>query len=55
VATETGFTGDGDTVVRYATDSTGGFTFLLSALKALLEHDILLRVVRDAHPSGLEV
>jgi uncharacterized protein YndB with AHSA1/START domain len=55
VVTETGFTGDGDTVVRYATDSTGGFTFVLSALKALLEHGIVLGVVRDAHPSGLEL
>jgi uncharacterized protein YndB with AHSA1/START domain len=31
--TETGFTGDGDTVAKFATDSTAGFTFLLSALK----------------------
>jgi len=31
-------------------DSTAGFTFLLSSLKAALEHDITLRVVLDAHP-----
>jgi hypothetical protein len=55
VVTATGFTGDGDTVARYATDSTGGFTFLLSPLKALLEHGIVLSVVRDAHPPGLEL
>ena len=54
VATETGFTGDTDTVVKYAIDSTGGFTFVLSALKALLEHDIELTLIADAHPPGLE-
>ena len=51
--TETGFTGDADTQVRRVTDSTGGFTFLLSSLKAALEHDITLQVVLDAHPPGL--
>jgi uncharacterized protein YndB with AHSA1/START domain len=50
VVTETGFTGDGDTLVQHATDSSSGFAFFLSALKALLEHDIILRVVLDAHP-----
>jgi uncharacterized protein YndB with AHSA1/START domain len=30
-----------------------GFTFLLSALKAALEHDITLRVTMDAHPPDL--
>ncbi len=53
--TETGFTGDADTQVRRVTDSTGGFTFLLSSLKAALEHDITLRVVLDAHPPGLSL
>jgi uncharacterized protein YndB with AHSA1/START domain len=53
--TETGFSGDGDTVARYATNSTQGFTFLLSALKALLEHDMVLRLTLDAHPAGLEL
>jgi uncharacterized protein YndB with AHSA1/START domain len=48
--TETGFTGDGDELVRYATDSTAGFTFLLASLKALLEHDLVLGLVVDAHP-----
>ena len=50
---ETGFTGDGDTHVRRALDSTAGFTFLLSSLQAALEHDITLRVVLDAHPPDL--
>jgi uncharacterized protein YndB with AHSA1/START domain len=53
--TETGFTGDADTQVRRVTDSTAGFTFLLSSLKAALEHDITLRVVLDAHPPRLQM
>ena len=28
-------------------DSTGGFTMVLCALKALLEHDVVLTVVLD--------
>jgi uncharacterized protein YndB with AHSA1/START domain len=50
---ETGFTGDPDTQVARALDSTSGFAFLLSSLKAALEHDITLRVVLDAHPPHL--
>jgi uncharacterized protein YndB with AHSA1/START domain len=53
--TETGFTGDADTQVRQALDSTAGFTFLLSSLKAALEHDITLRVTMDAHPPNLQM
>jgi uncharacterized protein YndB with AHSA1/START domain len=53
--TETGFTGDADTQVMRALDSTSGFTFLLSSLKAALEHDITLRVTMDAHPPNLRV
>lgn len=51
--TETGFSGDADTQVQRAVSSIGGFTFYLSALKAALEHDITLRVVKDAFPPGL--
>ena len=53
--TETGFSGDGDTQVSRALDSTQGFTFLLSSLKAFLEHDVVLRLVLDAHPAGLQI
>lgn len=53
VITETGFSGDADTQVARALESTAGFTFLLSSLKAALEHDITLRVVLDAHPQDL--
>ncbi len=49
-----GFTGTGDELVRYVADSTSGFTFVLSALKALLEHNIALGLVLDAHPADLE-
>ena len=53
--TETGFTGEGDTQVARALESTAGFTFLLSSLKAALEHDITLQVTADAHPAGLQL
>ena len=53
--TETGFTGDADTQVARALDSTAGFSFLLSSLKAALEHDITLRVVLGAHPPDLQL
>lgn len=52
--TETGFRGDGDQVIAYVADSTGGFTITLCALKALLEHDVALNAVRDAHPHQLQ-
>ena len=52
--TETGFTGDGDTQTERAIDLTGGFTFMISALKAALEHDITLRVTGDAHRFDLK-
>jgi uncharacterized protein YndB with AHSA1/START domain len=51
--TEVGFTGDGDTIVEHVTDSTAGFTFVLSSLKAYLEHDLLLHITEDAHPDHL--
>jgi uncharacterized protein YndB with AHSA1/START domain len=53
--TETGFSGDGDTQVSRALDSTGGFTLLLSSLKAALEYDITLKVTLDAHPPHLQL
>jgi uncharacterized protein YndB with AHSA1/START domain len=52
---ERDFTGSGDQLVAYVTDSTQGFTFLLSSLKAFLEHDVVLTVVLDHAPKGLEV
>jgi uncharacterized protein YndB with AHSA1/START domain len=52
--TETGFTGDGDDIVKQALESTGGFTWVLAGLKALLEHNIRLNLVADRFPEGLE-
>ncbi|WP_271754473.1 SRPBCC family protein [Cohnella sp. JJ-181] len=47
-----GFQGDGDARVAQALDSTGGFTMVLCALKALLEHGIALNVVADKAPDA---
>lgn len=52
--TEAGFTGDGDNLVKQVTDSTQGFSLVLAGLKALLEHDIELNLVRDRYPEGIE-
>lgn len=52
--TNAGFTGDGDQLVKQATDSTGGFSLVLAGLKALLEHNVRLNLVADRFPKGLE-
>ena len=52
--TETGLSGDGDQLAVRAAESTGGFTIALCALKALLEHDVVLAAVRDRFPPGVE-
>jgi uncharacterized protein YndB with AHSA1/START domain len=52
--TESGLSGSGDEIVSHVAGSTAGFTMVLCALKALLEHDIELAVVRDHLPKGLE-
>jgi uncharacterized protein YndB with AHSA1/START domain len=51
--TNTGFSGDGDQVVKQAIESTEGFALVLSGLKALFEHDIVLNLVADRHPDVL--
>jgi len=48
--TESGYRGDGDALVDHVGASTEGFTFVLSALKAFLEHDLVLHIIEDAHP-----
>lgn len=50
--TESGFTGDGDELVKQVTSSTEGFTLVLAGLKALLEHNIRLNLVADRFPRG---
>lgn len=52
--TNRGFSGDGDEIVKQAIDSTEGFAFVLAGLKALFEHDIILNLVSDRFPEGLE-
>ena len=42
-----GFTGDADAVLAKALDSVGGFSFVLAAAKAWLEHGVDLQVVAD--------
>ncbi|WP_344946802.1 SRPBCC family protein [Actinomadura miaoliensis] len=53
--TNDGFAGDGDSAVAAAIDSMGGFTMVLCALKALLEHDLRLTIVADAHPVDIKM
>jgi uncharacterized protein YndB with AHSA1/START domain len=52
--TEAGFTGSGDELVQQVADSTGGFSWVLAGLKALLEHNIRLNLVADRFPKGIE-
>jgi uncharacterized protein YndB with AHSA1/START domain len=51
---ETGFRGDGDSLVQQVAASTQGFTLVLAGLKALLEHHVRLNLVADRYPKGLE-
>jgi uncharacterized protein YndB with AHSA1/START domain len=52
--TESGWTGTGDELVKYAADSTQGFTLMLAGLKALLEHNVRLDLTTDRYPLGIE-
>ena len=52
--TESGFTGDGDSLVTQVTNSTQGFSLVLAGVKALLEHNIRLNLVADRFPKGIE-
>ncbi len=52
--TNGGFRGDRDEIAKQAIDSTGGFALVLAGLKALLEHDIVLNLVGDRFPAGVE-
>jgi uncharacterized protein YndB with AHSA1/START domain len=48
-----GFRGAPHEAARMAVDATEGFTFVLAGAKALLEHGVLLNLVRDRFPDGL--
>ena len=50
--TESGFTGDGDELIKYVSTSGQGFSWTLAGLKALLEHGIRLNLVSDRFPNG---
>ena len=52
--TNSGFTGDEQSITKQALDSTEGFTFVLAGLKAYLEHGVQLNLVADRHPGGLQ-
>lgn len=52
--TNSGFQGDGDTLVKHAMDSTQGFSLVLAGLKAYLEHNVQLNLVADRFPKGVE-
>ena len=47
-----GFSGSDDEQVAQALDAMGGFSLVLAALKALLEHSITLKVVADHAPDA---
>lgn len=49
--TNKGFSGDDETVVSQAITSTEGFAFVLAGLKAHLEHNVSLNLVRDRLPA----
>lgn len=50
---ESGFTfKTGDDMCAWALDQMGGYTEVLAALKALLEHNVVLSLVRDHWPDG---
>jgi uncharacterized protein YndB with AHSA1/START domain len=50
--TESGWTGDVDTLFEYVANATQGFTWTLAGLKGLLEHGIRLNFVADRFPKG---
>jgi uncharacterized protein YndB with AHSA1/START domain len=52
--TESGFTGDGDSLVKQVADSTQGFSLTLASAKAFLEHKIRLNLIADRYPKGVE-
>lgn len=52
VIEESGWSGDGDELVRYVGESTQGFTWTLAGLKAFLEHGIRLGLVADKNPDA---
>lgn len=52
VVVESGWTGDGDELVKYVGESTQGFTWTIAGLKAFLEHGVRLNLVADKSPDA---
>jgi uncharacterized protein YndB with AHSA1/START domain len=52
---ERGLDQSDEKVLQFLVGNTEGWAFVLSALKALLEHNIILKVVADRHPDGFEI
>ncbi|RJO72509.1 polyketide cyclase [Nocardia panacis] len=53
--TETGYAGELSDRIIAVRDSTAGFAFMISGLKAVLERDIELGLVVDEHPPNLKL
>jgi uncharacterized protein YndB with AHSA1/START domain len=49
---ESGWTGDGDTLLQYVSNAVQGFAWTLAGVKALLEHGVRLNLVTDRFPKG---
>lgn len=52
--TNTGFKGTTDELIAQIREATGGFTWVLAGLKAYLEHDLVLNLIADRYPKGLD-
>ena len=50
--TESGFTGTAEELLKYVTEATQGFTWVLAGLKGFLEHGVQLNFVADRFPKG---
>jgi len=50
-----GFRQTGNELIQAIKDNTGGFTTVLDGLKAYLEHDIQLNLVRDKFPKEVSI
>ncbi|MEV6561684.1 SRPBCC family protein [Nocardia sp. NPDC051756] len=51
--TENGYSGDLQAQVDAVRDSTAGFAYFISGLKAALEHDVTLGLTQDEHPPNV--
>jgi uncharacterized protein YndB with AHSA1/START domain len=51
---EKGWNADDGKLFQYLVGNTEGWALVLSALKALLEHNVVLTVVADRYPDGFE-